>query len=265
MKHKLFFNLCIFLLFFTLHSNAFNAPSVRIAPGKIYVGGYSRTGSFTVINPNERPIDISLSVENDKEAKYSEKDMIYVTPKSFTLKPQSAQEIRFKIRKKKGLENADYFSLISILSKFLHHQEKVGVKTSDSKVVSLGVDVEYNFKMPVVLAYGRGRRDAEIYDHNITNKNALRLNVLAKNTSNKFFYGMAKLSLSGKNDKTFVSSKRMCKPLQECSYRIDLKDEDLAMLKSASNLEYSINELDFMSPTKEKGIITKKSLDPAKL
>ena len=157
------------LLLNLLGSSPLLAQGVLVAPTSIFIDGRSRAATVLLVNPNDEPAEVELSVTygytvTDSAGSFSlwtsdapdstapsAASWIRVFPRRVAIEPRAQQLVRLLVSPPGGLPDGEYWARLVVLAR----GGKVAVEAAtDSGSVTVGLAVEVRTVLPVLYRNG---------------------------------------------------------------------------------------------------------------
>ena len=157
------------LLLTLLGSSPLLAQGVLVAPTSIFIDGRSRAATVLLVNPNDEPAEVELSVTygytvTDSAGSFSlwtsdapdstapsAASWIRVFPRRVAIEPRAQQLVRLLVSPPGGLPDGEYWARLVVLAR----GGKVAVEAAtDSGSVTVGLAVEVRTVLPVLYRNG---------------------------------------------------------------------------------------------------------------
>ncbi len=157
--------------------SALEAQGVLVAPTSIFIEGRSRSATVLLVNPNDEPAEIELSVTygytvTDSAGSFSlwtsdapdstqpsAAGWIRIFPRRVAIEPRAQQLVRLLVSPPAGLPDGEYWARLVVLAR----GGKLAVEAStDSGSVNVGLAVEVRTILPVLYRSGQVSTGAAI-------------------------------------------------------------------------------------------------------
>lgn len=182
---------------------------MSILPTRVIIENKQKKAKVSIKNNGDSPCHIKAEIidlyfdedwkiiENAAQDKYSAKDMIRVSPRSFTVGPKTTQTIWLKVRRSEDKSSGEYRSHLQIFetggNNYIDIQKnKVGSAKADVKSVPLS----FKLTFPVLVRMGEMDYKVKIKEATIAKDadNKLQLNLIMNRSGNRTAYGSIKAS-----------------------------------------------------------------------
>lgn len=161
--------LSLALLLILPGTSALEAQGVLVAPTSIFIDGRSRSATVLLVNPNDEPAEVELSITygytvTDSAGSFSlwttdapdstapsAAAWIRVFPRRVAIEPRAQQLVRLLVSPPAGLADGEYWARLVVLAR----GGKLAVEAAtDSGSVSVGLAVEVRTILPVLYRTG---------------------------------------------------------------------------------------------------------------
>lgn len=169
--------LCLALLLVTAAFSTLEAQGVLVAPTSIFIEGRSRSATVLLVNPNDEPAEVELSVtygytvtdsagnfslwttEAPDTTEPSAAGWIRIFPRRVAIEPRAQQLVRLLVTPPAGIPDGEYWARLVVLAR----GGKLAVEAAtDSGSVSVGLAVEVRTILPVLYRSGQVTTGAAI-------------------------------------------------------------------------------------------------------
>lgn len=169
--------LSLALLLILPGTSALEAQGVLVAPTSIFIDGRSRSATVLLVNPNDEPAEVELSITygytvTDSAGRFSlwttdkpdstapsAAAWIRVFPRRVAIEPRAQQLVRLLVSPPAGLADGEYWARLVVLAR----GGKLAVEAAtDSGSVNVGLAVEVRTILPVLYRTGTVRPGAAL-------------------------------------------------------------------------------------------------------
>lgn len=170
-------SLCLALLLVLAGFSALEAQGVLVAPTSIFMEGSSRSATVLLVNPNDEPAEVELSMtygytvtdsagsfslwtsDSPDSTQPSAAQWIRIFPRRMAIEPRAQQLVRLLVSPPAGLPDGEYWARLVVLAR----GGKIAVEAStDSGSVNVGLAVEVRTVLPVLYRSGKQTTGAAI-------------------------------------------------------------------------------------------------------
>lgn len=163
-------SLCLTLLLISAGFSALEAQGVLVAPTSIFIESSSRSATVLLVNPNDEPAEVELSVtygytvtdsagsfslwtsDTPDSTQRSAAEWIRIFPRRVAIEPRAQQLVRLLVSPPAGLPDGEYWARLVVLAR----GGKMAVEAStDSGSVNVGLAVEVRTVLPVLYRSGK--------------------------------------------------------------------------------------------------------------
>lgn len=211
----------VYVLLFCLISSKLFAQ-VGVHPQVVFLDAKNRTGQITILNTNEDPKEIIISLEfgypgydslgnhamilgdTVPQAKISAAPYVKVFPKRLLLQPKEDQVVKFMLRNTSKLKDGIYTCRINILSK--NPPEEIDTTYTDE--ISAKLDIQFTLRAALILRKGKLNCNLDITNTEYkVDSNNVDIIFDFKRSGNSPFLGTAELSISDLDGNEIASLK----------------------------------------------------------
>jgi P pilus assembly chaperone PapD len=188
-----------------------HAQGVLIAPTSVFISSRARTATLLLVNPNDQPIEVTLSMtygyavtdsaghfmpwltDTPDSTEPSAAEWIRIFPRRATIQPKAQQAVRLLVSPPTGLPDGEYWARLAVLAR---GGELSMATPADSNSVTIGLPMQVRTVLPVLYRNGDVETGAVVSDLRATRDgDTLRVRARIAHAGNAALLGMLRGTL----------------------------------------------------------------------